>query len=120
PALPRPQHRHRGRPAARAKRRPPLEGTPVRRRRRRDSRLLEVGRSDSVQSRVDDYRSAAALREALRRFSRHSERVAREEGLTPQQYLLLLMIRGAPDGLERATVTDLAERLQLTQSTVTE
>jgi DNA-binding MarR family transcriptional regulator len=68
----------------------------------------------------DDYRNAAALRAALRRFSRHSERIAREEGLTPQQFLLLLMIRGAPDGTERATVTDLAERLQLTQSTVTE
>ena len=30
------------------------------------------------------------------------------------------MIKGAPDGSERATVTELAERLQLAQSTVTE
>jgi DNA-binding MarR family transcriptional regulator len=73
-----------------------------------------------VHAPADDYRSAAALREALRRFARRSEQIAREEGLTPQQYLLLLMIRGAPDGTERATVTDLADRLQLTQSTVTE
>ena len=69
---------------------------------------------------LDDYLSAAALRAALRRFSRRSERIAREEGLTPRQYLLLLMIRGAPDRTERANVTDLADRLQLTQSTVTE
>lgn len=30
------------------------------------------------------------------------------------------MIKGAPDGRERATITELAERLQLAQNTVTE
>lgn len=30
------------------------------------------------------------------------------------------MIKGAPDGSEQSTVTELAERLQLAQSTVTE
>jgi DNA-binding MarR family transcriptional regulator len=30
------------------------------------------------------------------------------------------MIKGAPDGSQRSTVTELAERLQLAQSTVTE
>src|SRR4051812_31968082 len=69
---------------------------------------------------VDDYRRAAALRSALRQFSRRSEQIARRHGLTPQQYLLLLMIKGAPDGSERSTVTDLADRLALMQSTVTE
>jgi DNA-binding MarR family transcriptional regulator len=66
------------------------------------------------------YRAAAELRTALRAFNRRSEQAAREEGLTPQQYMLLLLIKGAPDGSERATVTDLARRLQLGQSTVTE
>ena len=51
---------------------------------------------------------------------RKSERNARSSGLTPQRYLLLLMIKGAPDGRERSTVTELASRLQLAQSTVTE
>ena len=69
---------------------------------------------------VDTYRAAASLRTALRHFSRRSEQVAREEGLTPRQHLLLLLISGAPDGSERATVTDLARRLALGQSTVTE
>ena len=46
--------------------------------------------------------------------------VAESSGLTPQRYLLLLMIKGAPDRSQRSTVTDLAERLQLAQSTVTE
>src|SRR5205809_5533875 len=62
----------------------------------------------------------AEFRSALRRFLRRSERMARASGLTPQRYLLLLMIKGAPDGRERSTVTELAERLQLAQSTVTE
>lgn len=62
----------------------------------------------------------AEFREALRRFLRQSERVARQSGLTPQRHLLLLMIKGAADGSEQSTVTELAERLQLAQSTVTE
>ena len=62
----------------------------------------------------------AAFRSALRTFLRKSEQIARAEGLTPQRHLLLLMIKGAPDGGEQATVTELAERLQLAQSTVTE
>src|SRR5690242_20167282 len=63
---------------------------------------------------------AAEFRSALRRFLRRSERIARSSGLTPQRYLLLLMIKGAADGSEQSTVTELAERLQLAQSTVTE
>jgi DNA-binding MarR family transcriptional regulator len=62
----------------------------------------------------------ADFREALRRFLRQSERVARQSGLTPQRYLLLLMIKGARDGSAQSTVTELAARLQLAQSTVTE
>ena len=62
----------------------------------------------------------AEFREALRRFLRQSERIARQSGLTPQRHLLLLMIKGAPDGSEQSTVTELADRLQLAQSTVTE
>src|SRR6476620_6865462 len=62
----------------------------------------------------------AEFRAALRGFLRTSERNARAAGLTPQRYLLLLMIKGAPDGSEQSTVTDLAQRLQLAQSTVTE
>src|SRR5436309_14462686 len=62
----------------------------------------------------------AEFRAALRRFLRRSGRIARSSGLTPQRYLLLLMIKGAPNGSEQSTVTELAERLQLAQSTVTE
>ncbi len=62
----------------------------------------------------------AEFRAALRRFLRTTERNARAAGLTPQRYALLLMIKGAADGSERSTVTELSERLQLAQSTVTE
>ena len=69
---------------------------------------------------TEDVARVAAFRAALRQFLRRSERVARQSGLTPQRHLLLLMIKGSPDGSEQSTVTELAERLQLAQSTVTE
>src|SRR3954470_8953078 len=69
---------------------------------------------------VDDVVHVAEFRAALRTFLRKSERIARDSGLTPQRHLLLLMIKGAPDGTGRSTVTDLSDRLQLAQSTVTE
>jgi DNA-binding MarR family transcriptional regulator len=62
----------------------------------------------------------AAFRAALREFLRTSEEIAQANRLTPRRHLLLLMIKGAPDGSESATITELAERLQLAQSTVTE
>src|ERR671934_2387141 len=62
----------------------------------------------------------AEFRAALRAFLRKSERNARKSGLPPQRYLLLLMIKGSPGGREQSTVTELSDRLQLAQSTVTE
>ena len=38
----------------------------------------------------------ATLREALRAFMRESELNVQANGLTPQRYLLLLMIKGPP------------------------
>ena len=69
---------------------------------------------------TQDIANVAEFRAALRRFLRTSERTARQSGLTPQRHLLLLMIKGAPDGSQQSTVTELADRLQLAQSTVTE
>jgi DNA-binding MarR family transcriptional regulator len=69
---------------------------------------------------LEDVIAVADFRAALRSFLRQSERVARQSGLTPQRYLLLLMIKGAPDGSGQSTVTELSRRLQLAQSTVTE
>jgi DNA-binding MarR family transcriptional regulator len=69
---------------------------------------------------AEDVAPVAEFRAALRRFLRKSERIARSSGLTPQRHLLLLMIKGAPNGSQRSTVTELSDRLQLAQSTVTE
>ena len=69
---------------------------------------------------TSDIVAVAEFRAALRQFLRRTERIARQSGLTPQRYLLLLMVKGAPDGSEQSTVTELSERLQLAQSTVTE
>ena len=74
----------------------------------------------SPPSEIADVQRAAAFRVALRGFVRESERTARKSGLTPQRYLLLLLVKGAEDGTERATISELAGRLHLAQSTVTE
>src|SRR5437879_10429198 len=59
-----------------------------------------------------DYEALHAFRHALRRFLRFSEQGAREAGLTPQQHQLLLAVKGQP-GRDWATVSDLAEALQI-------
>ena len=62
----------------------------------------------------------AEFRAGLRSFLRNQERASRNWGLTPQRHLLLLALKGAPDGSERLSFTDLAERLQISRNTVTE
>lgn len=68
---------------------------------------------------TDEAIRVAAFRVALRRFFHASETAARRSGITPRQYLLLLLVKGAPDGSQTAKVGDLAQRLHLAQSTVT-
>lgn len=58
-----------------------------------------------------DFEILARFRYQLRRYLRFSEDVAREKGITPLQYQLLLQIKGFP-GRQWATVGELAERLQ--------
>jgi len=61
-----------------------------------------------------DFEALSDFRYQLRRFLRFSEDAARDEGLTVQQYLLLLHIRGCA-GKPWASVGELAERLQAKQ-----
>jgi DNA-binding MarR family transcriptional regulator len=65
-------------------------------------------------------RRIAEFRAELRLFLRQSEQICRRWALTPQRYLLLLSIKGAPDGSERISFSDLAGRMQLSRNTVTE
>ena len=64
--------------------------------------------------------AGTAFRVALREFVRESEHATRKARLTPQRYVLLLLLKGAEDGTERATISELCRRLHLAQSTVTE
>jgi len=66
--------------------------------------------SDIIKER--EYQGLAELRYRLRRFLQEGDATARQAGLEPQQYLLLLAIRGLPDELT-ATISTLAERLSL-------
>ena len=59
-----------------------------------------------------DFEALARFRFGIRRYLRFSEEIVRRHGLTPQQYQLLLALKGFP-GREWATVGELAERLQL-------
>ena len=59
-----------------------------------------------------EYRALSELRYRIRRFLQEGDTISRTMGLEPQQYLLLLAIRGLPEG-EEATVRTLAERLAL-------
>ena len=59
-----------------------------------------------------EYRALAELRYRIRRFLQEGDAKARAAGLEPQQYLMLLAIRGLPEGQE-ATIQVLAERLAL-------
>src|SRR3989442_5975933 len=59
-----------------------------------------------------EYRALAELRYLIRKFVGEGDAVARAAGLEPQQYLLLLALRGLPEGVE-ATIRTLAARLAL-------
>lgn len=58
------------------------------------------------------YEALSEFRYQLRRFLHFSETAARNAGLTPLQYLLMLHVRGFP-GRDWATVNELADRLQM-------
>src|ERR1700675_4478821 len=59
-----------------------------------------------------EYQALAELRYLIRKFIGEGDAVARAAGLEPQQYLLLLALRGLPEG-EEATIRTLADRLAL-------
>jgi DNA-binding MarR family transcriptional regulator len=66
-----------------------------------------------------DFEALARFRFGIRRYLRASEEIVREHGLTPQQYQLLLALRGFP-GRDWATVRELADLIQLRHHSVVE
>jgi DNA-binding MarR family transcriptional regulator len=65
------------------------------------------------------YRALAEFRCQIRRFLHFSEEQVRSLGLEPQQHQLLLTIKGLPPGA-RATIGELASRLQLKHHSLVE
>jgi DNA-binding MarR family transcriptional regulator len=61
---------------------------------------------------LEDYQALAEFRYQIRRFIRFSEQVARAAGIEPQQHQLLLAVKGLP-AEKKATIGELAERLQI-------
>ncbi|MGB2637035.1 MAG: MarR family transcriptional regulator [Candidatus Acidiferrum sp.] len=59
-----------------------------------------------------EYQALGELRYLIRRFLQEGDVKAKQAGLEPQQYLLLLAVRGLPSG-EEATISTLANRLSL-------
>jgi DNA-binding MarR family transcriptional regulator len=59
-----------------------------------------------------EFRALAELRYQIRKFVQDGDVTARKAGLEPQQYLLLLALRGLPLGSE-TSIRTLAERLAL-------
>jgi DNA-binding MarR family transcriptional regulator len=59
-----------------------------------------------------DYETLADLRYHIRRFLRVREEAARAAGVEPQQYLLILQVKGF-ERRQPATIGALAERLQI-------
>lgn len=59
-----------------------------------------------------NYAAMAELRYQIRRFLRFSENAARQAGIEPQQYQLLMAIKGLPESA-RPNISILAERMQL-------
>ncbi len=66
-----------------------------------------------------DFEALARFRFGIRRYLRFSEESVRRHGVTPQQYQLLLAIKGFP-GRDWAVVRELADRLQLRHHSVVE
>jgi DNA-binding MarR family transcriptional regulator len=68
---------------------------------------------------VAEFRSLAEFRYQIRVFLNRSEEAARNADLEPQQYLLMLALRGLPADRE-PSIRELAERLQLRHHSVVE
>ena len=80
-------------------------------------RLHPSGSDEKNPYRDDLLSRRRRLPQRLPRFLRRSEEAARQVGITPGQHMLLLQIAGSDE--EQTTVSELVEKLSLTQSAVT-
>jgi DNA-binding MarR family transcriptional regulator len=81
--------------------------------------IEEADGADGLPLTKGDFEALAQFRFGIRRYLRFSEETVRRDGLTPQQYQLLLALKGFP-GRDWATVREVADRLQLRHHSVVE
>jgi DNA-binding MarR family transcriptional regulator len=81
--------------------------------------VLRYNKIVTVRVTNTDYRALAALRYRIRLFLRAGDAAARRVGLEPQQYLLMLAVRGLREGVE-PTIQTLAEQLTLKHNSTVE
>jgi DNA-binding MarR family transcriptional regulator len=89
---------------------------------RDDGRAAEPspGRPDTSEPLTkEDFEALARFRFGIRSYLRFSEETVRRHGVTPQQYQLMLALKGFP-GRDWAVVRELADRLQLRHHSVVE
>lgn len=68
---------------------------------------------------ANEYLALAEFRHQLERFLQRRRRAARQAGLQPKQYQLMLAVKGMPKG-RLPTVGEIAERLQIQNHSVVE
>lgn len=68
---------------------------------------------------ANEYLSLAEFRHQLECFLQQRRRAARQAGLQPKQYQLMLAVKGMPKG-RRPTVGEIADRLQIQNHSVVE
>ncbi len=78
---------------------------------------LQEGVADPLTK--EDFEALARFRFGIRRYLRFSEETVRRHGVTPQQYQLMLALKGFP-GRDWALVRELADRLQLRHHSMVE
>ncbi|WP_448624974.1 MarR family winged helix-turn-helix transcriptional regulator [Geodermatophilus sp. URMC 64] len=87
---------------------------------REENPFVTVERSEAGEPLTkQDFEALARFRFGIRRYLRFSEETVRRHGVTPQQYQLMLALKGFPDR-DWAVVRELADRLQLRHHSVVE
>ncbi|SRR5579871_5372279 len=66
-----------------------------------------------------EYLALAEFRYQVRRYLRHMEETCRETGISPQQYQVILAIKGLPMA-QQPNIGSLAERMQLNHNSMVE
>lgn len=69
--------------------------------------------------REPEYIALSEFRYQIRKFQRHMQEQVREQGVNPQQYQLVLAVKGLPAG-HAPTIGTLAERMQLNHNSTVE